>query len=288
MDSFHEPNKARASTTAALSLDTVREQVIRLEADHKAKGIELSGRILHLCHYLPVTLALKPSLADTSGIPSPPATPPAKNSDIPESPTDTSAPALATPKAEVKSSEGKWKIGGRYGHSAMISGITSLAQTHEQLIIGWTGDVASNTPVELPPVSSRTDNPVRPIQHQRAPSISAVQPPDDDEETAGPKKVPLSAISDEEKKSLEDTLQDYTAKVGIRGEGDKPTSYVPVWIEEKVAHGHYDGYCKQSEYLSIIPLSCFIRSIQYHLRPFVCHFKFCYPHTTRYLGKFVA
>ena len=60
MDNFHEPNKARNTPVQSLDLDTVREQVIRLEADHKAKGIQLSGRILHLCHYLPVTLALKP------------------------------------------------------------------------------------------------------------------------------------------------------------------------------------------------------------------------------------
>lgn len=246
MDSFHEPNKSKATP---LSSDTVREQVLRLEADHRAKGIQLSGRILHLCHYLPVTLALKPELSDTNGIPSPPATPPAKNSNIPDSPTDTAAPIPAVPKVEVKSSEGKWKVGGRYGHSAMISGITSLAATHEQLIIGWTGDIASNTPATLPPVSSRTDIPSH-LAHKRAPSTSAsaaVQPPDDDEETAGTKKVPSSSISDEDKKSLEETLQDYTAKVGLRGEGDKPTAYVPVWIEEKTAHGHYDGYCKQSK-----------------------------------------
>ena len=43
MDNFHEPNKARNTPVQSLDLDTVREQVIRLEADHKAKGIQLSG-----------------------------------------------------------------------------------------------------------------------------------------------------------------------------------------------------------------------------------------------------
>ena len=29
-------------------------------------------------------------------------------------------------------------------------------------------------------------------------------------------------------------------------EHDKKTKYLPVWLNDKVAHGHYDGYCKQS------------------------------------------
>ena len=31
----------------------------------------------------------------------------------------------------------------RQGHTAMISGIRSLSATHEQIIIGWTGDIES-------------------------------------------------------------------------------------------------------------------------------------------------
>ena len=36
-----------------------------------------------------------------------------------------------------------WFLSPRYGHSAMTSGIRSLSQTHEQLIVGWTGDTMS-------------------------------------------------------------------------------------------------------------------------------------------------
>ncbi|CAL1698983.1 unnamed protein product [Somion occarium] len=249
MDSFAEPDKFRSA--APLNLADVRAEVLRLEQDHRAKGIPLSGRILHLCHYLPVTLALSPP-NDSTGIPSPPATPPAKASDIPESPTDAASPALATPKEEFKSSEGKWKIGGRYGHSAMISGISSLAATHEQLIIGWTGDVASTVPIELPPVSSRTDVPEHPdhsphLHHRTVSSIASIATAqDDEEETGAGKKVPLASISEQDRKSLEETLKDYPEKIRGRKEGEKDTAYVPVWIDDKVAHGHYDGYCKQT------------------------------------------
>ncbi|RDB27027.1 Alpha,alpha-trehalose-phosphate synthase [UDP-forming] A [Hypsizygus marmoreus] len=41
-----------------------------------------------------------------------------------------------------------WTLAPRYGHAAMISGIESLSSTHEQLIIGWTGDILSPTPNE--------------------------------------------------------------------------------------------------------------------------------------------
>ncbi|KAJ7765232.1 hypothetical protein B0H16DRAFT_1883249 [Mycena metata] len=47
------------------------------------------------------------------------------------------------------------------------------------------------------------------------------------------------------------------ARQARRGPGDQPaesdpdddckTVYVPVWLEDAVAHGHYDGYCKQSD-----------------------------------------
>ena len=86
----------------------------------------------------------------------------------------------------------------------MISGIRSLSQTHDQLIVGWTGDIMSLTD-----------------------------------------KVPVDRISADEKVSFEDALDNY-----LPDPDDalgKKTRYVPVWLDDKVAHGHYDGYCKQSK-----------------------------------------
>ena len=34
--------------------------------------------------------------------------------------------------------------------------------------------------------------------------------------------------------------------IGDMTNATKKTKYVPVCLNDKVAHGHYDGYCKQS------------------------------------------
>ena len=151
MDSFAEPNKPAPGTSPALA--DVRKQVLQLEQDHRSKGIQLSGRIIHLCHYLPVTCSPAPQsvLKGPASLPSPPTTPPRQPADIPASPVE--APISLTQEDALPSQESvralaneRWKVSVRYGHSAMISGITSLSGTHEQLIVGWTGDVQSASP----------------------------------------------------------------------------------------------------------------------------------------------
>lgn len=234
MDSFAEPNKPAPGSAPTLA--DVRKQVLQLEQDHKAKGIQLSGRIIHLCHYLPVTCSLAPqsTLKATNSLPSPPATPPRQPTDIPASPTEESSISLAQESAFSSqepiqpSANERWKVSLRYGHSAMISGITSLSSTHEQLIVGWTGDVQA--------VSPDKEHTEAEISDASVPSAPANLPP----------KVPLSAIEEEDRAGLNKVLREHTAKG--KEIGDKDTTYVPVWIEDKVAHGHYDGYCKQSEY----------------------------------------
>jgi trehalose 6-phosphate synthase/phosphatase len=67
----------QGSTTQEI-LASARAIVAQLEADHRAKGTKLSGRIIHLTHYLPITVTLKPkdSTNGESGAPiSPPKTP---------------------------------------------------------------------------------------------------------------------------------------------------------------------------------------------------------------------
>lgn len=216
MDSFSEPRKI-----TEYSLEDVQSQVSKLEADHRAKGIPLSGRIIHVAHYLPVTCALSSQISNgvnghsngsQPSIPSPPQTPPAKASDIPPSPTQEGP---AAPKS-------KWQLSSRYGHSAMVSGVTSLTATHEQVLIGWTGDVQSLT---------RSEN-----------------------ESS---KVPSDSISQEDRADLENLLSSGKHLLKEDFPEGKSMTYVPVWLDDKQAHGHYDGYCKQSESPSYIFSSLF-------------------------------
>ena len=209
MDSFAEPYTRQGDD---ISIDKVREKIAVLEEEHRKNGIPLSGRILHVCHYLPITATLlKPGL----GVLSPPATPPSKVTDVLQEET----PAQDAPVAESSTEEGKpapvWQLAPRYGHAAMISGIRSMSHSHEQIIIGWTGDI----------LSSPTD------------------------------KIPIDTVTEKEREEFEAALKAYHPKESDPDdERDRKTKYVPVWLEDKVAHGHYDGYCKQSAFHPLSPL----------------------------------
>jgi trehalose 6-phosphate synthase/phosphatase len=180
------------------SLGDLREQVRELEDQHRANGVPLSGRIIHVCHYLPITS----TLMSRSGVLSPPTTPP------------TETPPQST-------SQSAWTLSQRYGHSAMVSGIRSLAATHEQFVIGWTGDVLSPTPGEI---------------------------------------ISESSISQEDRESLEGALKEYQSKE----EDEAKIHYVPVWLNDKVAHGHYEGYCKTSEFLEFFRILIWTRLLMSH------------------------
>lgn len=198
MDSFTEPY----IRPAGVALSDIRDQVRALEEDHRAKGIELSGRIIHVCHSLPVTATFN----NKAGVISPPATPPSRPTNVPPSPSDTPSPSQQPSQtAEQPSIPSVWTLTPKYGHAAMISGIRSLSTTHEQLIVGWTGDIQSPVPGE------------RVLEH---------------------------TISDSDKEALEEALKTYQPKESDPDD-DRKTLYVPVWMEHKVAHGHYDGYCKE-------------------------------------------
>jgi hypothetical protein len=143
MDSFHEPRRV----PEPVKLEDLTSEVLAREAEYRAKGLTLSGRVIHVCHYLPITATLHSS--SRPGIHSPPSTPPQQPSDItPQSPSHIPDNAL----------QPKWSLSARQGHSAMISGIRSLSATHEQVIIGWIGDIESpNT------TSGMSDNPFPPM-----------------------------------------------------------------------------------------------------------------------------
>lgn len=56
--------------------------------------------------------------------------------------------------------------------------------------------------------------------------------------------VPSTTLSEEDKVALEEEISNFKSE----DEDAKTTiKYVPVLLDDKVAHGHYDGYCKQSE-----------------------------------------
>ncbi|KAJ7712566.1 trehalose-6-phosphate phosphatase [Mycena metata] len=199
MDSFAEPYTRLGDD---ISLDEVRAQVRALEADHRAAGIPLSGRVLHVCHYLPVQATLNRSPSTDE----PPLTPP---------------PEADSPVLEEKADD-VWSLVPRYGHAAMISGIRSLSATHEQLIIGWTGDIQAAPPAA--PLSSST--------------TSLAPPPT-------PQPISSESVTEEERAKLEEALGTYQPAESDPDD-DRKTVYVPVWLEDAVAHGHYDGYCKQT------------------------------------------
>jgi trehalose 6-phosphate synthase/phosphatase len=90
----------------------------------------------------------------------------------------------------------------------MVSGIRSLCATHEQIILAWTGDI------EASPGS----------QSQK-------------------QLVPFTSLSQEDKKELEGEIGKYQSPLDP-GEGKKSINYVPVFLDDKIAHGHYEGYCK--------------------------------------------
>ena len=208
MDSFSEPYTRQGDD---ISIEQARQKIVLLEQQHRNAGIPLSGRIIHVCHYLPITASITSKNSSDIGVLSPPATPPIKPSDAEAPLYDTSSSEPSGTTECCPQSSSMWSLSPRYGHSAMISGIRSLSQTHEQLIVGWTGDIMSSADT-----------------------------------------VSVDSISADDRASFQDALNDYVPDSD--DEQAMGAKYVPVWLEDKVAHGHYDSYCKQSKHLSL-PLS---------------------------------
>ena len=207
MDSFSEH-----LPPAQVPLEDIRKHILQQQADLTAKGIKLSGRCLHICHYLPVVSSLAHNTSK-SNLPSPPQTPPTKPTIVDGLTIQPEAEPTPLPNADDPTASSKWSISVRYGHHATISGIRSLEAPGEQLIIGWTGDIQNS--------------------HQPDATVS------------------LSSISEEDRLALENSLQTYHPQEADPDDDDESkTTYVPVWVDEKAAHGHYEGYCKESTFYS--------------------------------------
>ena len=164
----------------------IRAVIKELQLEHAAQGRPLSGRVLHVCHYIPITCYLQDKLPLT-----PPRTPDANR----QSSILGDSPPLTAPL--------KWNLRPRSGHSAMISGIRSLSEICEQVIVGWTGD----------------------LLHE-----GSLQP------------VPLATLQDEDKTRLEQAILSYQETDETR-----VIKLQPVWLKERLARGHYEGYCKNGQ-----------------------------------------
>jgi trehalose 6-phosphate synthase/phosphatase len=199
MDSFSEH-----FPPAQVPLEDIRKHVLQQQADLTAKGIKLSGRCLHICHYLPVVASLARSTSK-SNLPSPPQTPPTKPVIVDGHPVQPEVEPTPLPKAGDPTASSKWSLSARHGHHSTI--VRSFEIPSEQLIIGWTGD----------------------IQNANQPDAT----------------VPLSNVSEEDRLALEKSLQTYHPHEADPDD-ERKLNYVPVWVDEKEAHGHYEGYCKES------------------------------------------
>ena len=226
MDSFsqHPP-------LTQVPLEDIRKQVLQLQADLTAKGVKLSGRVLHICHYLPVVSSLNHGTTK-SNLPSPPQTPPTKPAPVEGITIEPEAGPVTLPTAEDPTTASKWSLSVRHGHAAMTSGIRSLEAPSEQLIVGWTGD----------------------IQNAHQPDTT----------------VPLSSISEEDRTALEKSLQTYQPREADPDD-ERKTTYIPVWVDTKDAHGHYEGYCKESTFFrlsafpTLLPGSSSVREFNPHI-----------------------
>lgn len=246
--------------TSQETLASVRAVVTQLEEEYRNKGVRLSGRIIHVTHYLPLVVTLNPSPTPTNGAPiSPPKTPQAdivaleaekahkqgtllfrghyahrRSCDSPdlfpvvekteqELPEGQSTPSpSATPVADSTSSSSKWHISPRRGHTAMISGIRSLCNTHEQVLLAWTGDIETG-------------------------SVDALSTGKKSALGAGTRQsIDSSSLSDEDKADLEKDIGAWQSPHDQERGDCKKLSYVPVFLDDKTAHGHYEGYCKTS------------------------------------------
>ncbi|KAJ3035109.1 threalose-6-phosphate phosphatase [Rhizophlyctis rosea] len=159
----------------------------------------LTGRIIVATHHLPWTVTPTTPLKASPNSPQPtngvaktngyPPTPTSEDAD--EGPLDANGTAVNGHHKEEDAHHGQWRFKSRRGHSAVYSGIRSLAD-NKLVHVGWTGhlvDVDGKTPVET------------------------------------------ATISSEMRQTLK--LELWQEK-----------RCIPVFLDDKKATGHYEGYCK--------------------------------------------
>lgn len=145
----------------------------------------------------------------------------------------------------------QWVLTPRRGHTALNSGIRSLCATHKQTYIGWPGDIhfaaqaknderksASQTTEDergqIERILASLDNPKNwsaqevggTASHDKGDQSTRVPSP----RMNGAEPIEIDAGTHKKRKSGNE------AQFGIK--------YVPVWLDDDIAHGHYEGYCK--------------------------------------------
>ncbi|WVQ98709.1 trehalose-phosphatase [Kwoniella sp. CBS 9459] len=234
MDSMH-PDPTPAPPP---SLSDIQAQVTRLEASHKAKGLPLSGRIIHVMHHLPVEIVriVPAESLEAGGMLSPPMTPEFKPEEV---------------EAKVESADAKWRIHSRTAHPALVSGIKSLSETHEQVLVAWTGEVLLQPDTNASPVPSSqatfpsiAQNLLAPFSAEPTPSPAAPSALTSSSET--PLMVFGGEFNEQEQKEVEKELARF-AEVETKIEhGEGRLKYVPVFLPPEVSKGHYEGFCKKT------------------------------------------
>lgn len=204
------------------SLKDIREQVAHLEAMHRQRGLPLSGRIIHVCHHLPVEIKRMVNPNQEISHLTSPITPEFK----PEGTSTTS-----------ESADAKWKIQSRQGHTAMVSGIRSLSESHEQLVVAWTGDIRIQ-PTGPPP----TPHGVQPkLLLEEKDGVMELHPLKAD--TEQPSMIYNGELAAEGQAEITCELKRFSdLEASIEPNGK--LNYVPVFLPPDVSKGHYEGYCK--------------------------------------------
>jgi trehalose 6-phosphate synthase/phosphatase len=273
------------SPPAPLSIEEIQAQIEHLEQTHKEKGFPLSGRIIHLCHHLPVeiTRVLTPPSAPESGANTPSLDQDGFMSPSIRSSNNFSGGVLPPQRMEefkephsttVVASDSNWKLASRRGHTAMISGMRSLSSTHEQIVVAWTGDVlqeyskdagrrtAPQTPVRPTPKRLQSiagtapgrETPAQPDMSQGtsiaatplAPAVPEDRPEAPMMAYEDQPSVYMKELTDEEQRGLERELHKFSDHEVEQDKAGRMT-YAPVFVPREIAKGHYEGYCKTSE-----------------------------------------
>jgi trehalose 6-phosphate synthase/phosphatase len=267
------------SPTLPLTIEEIQQQIDHLEQAHKEKGFPLSGRIIHVCHHLPVeiTRVLTPPAPSESGRNSPALSQDGFMSPSLRSGNNFSGGVLPPQRMEefkephsttVVASDSNWKLASRRGHTAMISGMRSLSSTHEQIVVAWTGDVLqeyakdnkrqNSTVIPQRPTPRRLQSIAAPktapgVETLAEPSLvmgSSPTPPAEVERSLPVDEqvsVYLPELSEEEKKGLLSELDKFSDHEAQKDKAGK-LSYAPVFVPREIAKGHYEGYCKTSKY----------------------------------------
>ena len=166
----------------------------------------------------------------------------------------------------------------RANQCTLARSLAAGAGATEQVVVGWVGDLyrqlppggaepgtpalsASDIHVSSPSVSSPNTNVNVNVNAQGSgeqlePEAGADAHAQASLASRGYAKLPKNQVREEEKEALERAIEGYVPPEEYPKDSEakerKNVSFVPVWLEDDVAHGHYDGYCKTSTCLFIL------------------------------------